>query len=191
MTHKFDISQRSKLDNSERRRMLPPEETLLKLGLKAGEIMADIGCGIGYFTIPAGRIVGTQGTVYALDISDEMLQEIDETKKRNDLTNIETVKSAEYDLRLNNTSVSFAFTSNVLHEIEDLGRFIDEIGRILVDKGRLAVIEWEKKASTIGPPIGHRIDKEQLISRLAEHGFRLIDCQRIGEEYYSIIMEKR
>jgi ubiquinone/menaquinone biosynthesis C-methylase UbiE len=192
VTHQFDISQKNKLDNPERRRTLPPEETLKKLGLKTGEIMADIGCGIGYFTFPAGRIVGPGGMVYAMDITDEMLQQVEVGKKHNKLTNIETVKTAEYDLKLESGSVSFAFICNVLHEIEDLGPFIGEIKRILKDKGRLVVIEWEKQVlqRISGPPLEHRLDKEKLMSRLMEYGFKRIDCQHIGDQYYSMIMEK-
>jgi ubiquinone/menaquinone biosynthesis C-methylase UbiE len=192
MTHKFDISRRTRLDNPERRRTLPPEETLKKLGLKAGEIMADIGCGIGYFTFPASRIVGDKGKVYAMDITDEMLQEIEAGKKNYNLTHVETVKTAEYDLKLESSLVSFAFICNVLHEVEDLDRLIGEIRRILTAEGHLVVIEWDKdNQGSMGPPVEHRVDKEQLIARLVEHGFKLIDCQKIGEEYYSLIMEKR
>jgi ubiquinone/menaquinone biosynthesis C-methylase UbiE len=189
MAHKFDILKRDKLDNPERRKVLPPEETLRQLGLKPGEIMADIGCGIGYFTIPAGQIVGPAGKVFALDIADEMLQEVNEAKKSSHLNNIETVKTAEYDLALQSHSITFAFTCNVLHEIADLDPYIAEIRRILVEKGRLVVIEWEKKASEMGPPIDHRIDKVTLMALFTKNGFKTIDCQNIGKEYYSIRLE--
>jgi ubiquinone/menaquinone biosynthesis C-methylase UbiE len=190
LTHKFEVSKKNKLDNPQRRMMLPPEETLRKLGLKEEAIMADIGCGIGYFTIPAGQIVGMKGKVYALDIDEEMVREVDETKKSNNLTNIETMKVAEYDLKLTDASVSFAFTCNVLHEIGDLDRFGEEIKRIMADKGRLAVIEWEKRISNLGPPIEHRLDKAELIALFKKHQFEILDCQNIREEHYSIIMEK-
>ena len=61
MTHKFDAKNKHKLDNEKRRELLPPDETLIKLGLHEGDIMADIGCGIGYFTIPASKIAGDSG----------------------------------------------------------------------------------------------------------------------------------
>ena len=77
MTHKFKVSEKQKLDNPERRAFLPPEETLRKLGLQPGEIMADIGCGIGYFTFPAASIVGPNVKVFALDVAPEMLAEVE------------------------------------------------------------------------------------------------------------------
>lgn len=76
--HKFNPENKGKLDNPERRKLLPPEEVLLELGLKKGQNMADIGCGIGYFTIPAGEIVGREAKVYGVDILEEMLRELDQ-----------------------------------------------------------------------------------------------------------------
>ena len=73
MTHKFNIDNKHKLDSPKWRELLPPSETLKKLELYDGAIAADIGCGIGYFTLPAAELVGSQGRVYALDVSEEIL----------------------------------------------------------------------------------------------------------------------
>lgn len=74
MKKTFDVKNMHKLDNPKRRELLPPDQTLRKLGIKEGEIIADIGCGIGYFTLPASKMVGEKGKIYAMDISAEMLQ---------------------------------------------------------------------------------------------------------------------
>lgn len=58
MTHKLDAKDTLKIENEKRRKILPPEQTLINLDLQTGDVMADIGCGIGYFTIPASKIVG-------------------------------------------------------------------------------------------------------------------------------------
>ena len=63
MAHKLDPRECWKLDTPDRRRIMPPDETLVKLGLKENDIFIDIGCGIGYFTIPALDIVGSNGKV--------------------------------------------------------------------------------------------------------------------------------
>ena len=49
MAHKFDITSRKKLNSEERRKLLAPRETLIRLGYKKGDTMADIGCGTGLF----------------------------------------------------------------------------------------------------------------------------------------------
>ena len=86
--NKFNHNKRSHLDSDERKKILPPFKILKMFGLKSGDIFADIGAGTGYFSFPALEIVGTSGFVYALDISEIMLNEIDtKIKKRNLLSN--------------------------------------------------------------------------------------------------------
>ena len=77
MTHKFDVNNRHKLDNEKRRASLPPHETLIRLGYKESIDLADIGCGIGYFTIPAAKIGGNSAKIFAVDVSQIMLQEVE------------------------------------------------------------------------------------------------------------------
>ncbi|MBC3886994.1 methyltransferase domain-containing protein [Acetobacterium paludosum] len=190
MTHKFDVKNKHKLDNQARRAMLPPEKTLARLGLKSGDIMADIGCGIGYFSIPAAKIVGKSGQVYALDISEEMLGEVDKKIMDNHIGNIKTIAAEENKLNLENSNITFAFISTVLHELDDKDRMLDETKELLADKGRIAIVEWQKISSEFGPPIGHRLDKTDLMQLLAIHGFQKISAVDISDHFYGITAYK-
>jgi ubiquinone/menaquinone biosynthesis C-methylase UbiE len=190
MTHKFDIKDRHKLDNAKRREMLPPEKTLISLGLKKGDIMADIGCGIGYFTIPASKIVGDSGRVFAMDIIPEMLQEVEIKMSKENVSNVETVLTKENDLKLEEDKITIAFMSTVLHETEDKEKFLREVKRIISPEGRIAVIEWQKINSEFGPPIEHRLDKTDLIEILNTIGFSNISTLDIGENFYGLIAQR-
>ncbi len=190
MTHKFDAKNKHKLDNEKRRELLPPEETLIKLGLHEGDIMADIGCGIGYFTIPASKIVGDSGKVFAMDILPEMLQDVGEKIKDNNISNIEIILTEENDLKLEDNKITIAFISNVLHEANEKETFINEIKRIISPKGKIAIVEWQKINSEFGPPIDHRLDKIDLSKMLDLLGFSNISTIDIGENFYGLIAEK-
>ena len=190
MTHKFDAKNKHKLDNEKRRELLPPEETLIKLGLHEGDIMADIGCGIGYFTIPAAKIVGDSGKIFAMDILPEMLQDVGEKIKDNNISNIEIILTEENDLKLEDNKITIAFISNVLHEANEKETFMNEIKRILSPKGRIAIVEWQKINSEFGPPINHRLDKADLIKMFVSFGFSNISTIDIGENFYGLIAEK-
>ena len=190
MTHKFNIEKKQKLDSPKRRELLPPLETLKKLHLYDGAIVADIGCGIGYFTLPAAEIVGSEGKVYALDVSEEMLDETRAAAIEKGYTNIELIKSGEYDLMLEDGIVTYCFICNVLHEIDDLSRFVKELRRILKSRGKLVIIEWKKLVGNWGPPIEHRLDSPILIDLLNNEGF-VIDLQTdIGDNFYSVVAIK-
>ena len=118
MVHKFNPQHYWKLDNPERRKVLPPEQTLKSLGLKENDLFVDIGCGTGYFTIPAIDIVGQDGKVFGLDTSEDMLNKLKEKAGPKRLERLMLINTEEYDLRLGESSVTFVLMSNVLHEIE-------------------------------------------------------------------------
>ncbi|MCC5466296.1 class I SAM-dependent methyltransferase [Pelosinus baikalensis] len=191
MSHKFSVKDKKKLDNPERRKLLPPEATLEKLQLYKGDIVADVGCGIGYFSIPAALIVGEIGKIYAMDISTEMLSEVHVRATENNVGNIEIVKTVENSLIVDDESVTYAFICNVLHETNDLNSFLQEVKRILAWDGKVAIIEWKKQESHMGPPISHRIAEAELIETLKHMEFQDISKIDLGDEFYGIIGKKQ
>lgn len=189
MAHKFNPDNKKKLDNEWRRENLPPVETLGKLGLQASDRVADIGCGIGYFTIPAAQIIG-ENKIYALDTSPEMLEEVKGRSKELAIDNVETVKTEELDLLIPDEAVTFALLVNVIHEVVDKNQFLEEISRIIKPGGKLAIIDWEKAQTPMGPPIDHRIAKEDLVGMLEEIGFNCQKIQSFTENFYGLVMVK-
>ena len=168
MAYKFNIKDMKKLDSPQRRKMLPPKKTLEELGLKKGNTVADIGCGIGYFTIPASEVV-SPNPVFALDPSQEML---DYLMANNTSENIMPIKTNAYDFKIEESSVDFALMSNVFHEIDDKDRFVHEISRIIKTGGSLAIIEWQKKDMEKGPDLAHRISPGEL-TEFFKSGFEI------------------
>ena len=82
-----------------------PDEVMDALGIKAGSVVADIGCGAGYFTFHLAARVGPKGKVYAEDIKEDRLAEIRKRAQKEGEANIETVSGAEDDPRLPLASV--------------------------------------------------------------------------------------
>lgn len=190
MTHKFNTQHKHKLDNPRRRELLPPKETLLKLGLKKDDIVADIGCGIGYFSIPAAQIVGEAGKVFALDISAEMLEETKKAALTNGISNIEVVQSSETALPLPDESVSYCFISNVLHEADDKTALVREMARILKSNGKLVVIEWNDNVEDWGPPADHRLKSSDVIKFIQAEKLQPEEPIDISGCFYAIISRK-
>ena len=79
------------LDSSNRVARLKIDETVAKLNIKAGEVVADIGAGSGLFSFPLAKAVLPGGKVYAVDIEEGLLQHIVARAKELKLTNIQTV----------------------------------------------------------------------------------------------------
>lgn len=190
MTQKFDIKQKQKLDSPRRREVLPPKETLLKLGLAKNDLFADIGCGIGYFTISAAQIVDSSGKVYALDISQDMLEEAEKISVEHDVHNIEFIRSEEYRLPLPDKSISFCFSCNVLHEIKNINHFVKELDRVVKEDGKLAIIEWNDNISDWGPPANHRITSSHLTELIKTTGMHVDSPIDISGYFYALICRK-
>jgi ubiquinone/menaquinone biosynthesis C-methylase UbiE len=186
MAEKFDVNQRHKLDNPRRREMLPPEEVLAAFNLTPGTTLADIGCGIGYFTFPAAKLLGPGGKVYAMDISATMLSEVDMKRQQEGIINIETVQTGEYDLRLKPGTADTGLLCNVLHEIEDKDCFLKEIFRILKTEGRIIIIEWRKQPGAWGPPLEERMGEPEAAGLLDKNGFTNIIIQPMKTDFYTV-----
>ena len=186
MHHEFDVNNKKKLDSPKRREMLPIRTVLTKIGLTEGAKFADIGCGIGYFSIPAADVIGPKGIVYALDVSEEMIEELDKKIEENDIDNIRTVLTDKYNFKLEDNSVSYSFICTVLHEIDDSVAFINEAKRILVAGGKIVVVEWIKSESDWGPPLDHRLGSSDVKIILHDAGFKEISYVELNEYFYIV-----
>lgn len=197
MTHKFDPQNRKRLDTEQRRAIMPQTETLVRLGLKRTDTMADIGCGAGYFTIPAAMFVRSDAAdcshnaIFALDTSGDMLAEITEKALDLDITNIKYQRTEEYDLKIQDACADFSLICNVLHEIEDKPRFLTEVLRIMKPGGTLAIIEWQKLRGDYGPSEEERIDKTQLRNLLMLSGLSIVGDFDFVESFYAMTATKQ
>lgn len=190
MADKFDPNNRNKLENEDRKRLLSPKNTLEILGYQTDDSMADIGCGIGLFTFQAAEIGGENAKIYAIDISELMLSEVKKRAKMAGYKNIVPLKSDEYDFKLENESVDFVLICTVLHEIEDKARFLKEASRICRKDGKISVIEFNETKTDFGPPLQHRIKREDVNELLSDSGFKSVDNLDISESFYAVTASK-
>lgn len=190
MSNKFNAKHMNKLDNPQRRKVLPPDKVIDLLEMKPGQEVADVGCGIGYFSIPMSKVVGESGKVYAIDISPNMLEEVKLRVEREKINNIETIQSLENDFKIRDKSVDMVFTSTVFHEIDSTNSFLKECNRVLKDQGCLVILDWNKVNEDYGPPIHKRKDIKEVIEAIENNKFSLNKEEYLGNSFYIVVAKK-
>jgi ubiquinone/menaquinone biosynthesis C-methylase UbiE len=170
--HKFDPRKRALLDDPKRLFFQNPDAILSEAGVKSGEVVADVGCGTGFFTLPLARYVGENGKVFALDTSPTMIEEL--RKRTRNLKQVKPIHSQENKFPLRNESVDFVLLVNMAHELEDWKLFIKEVKRVLTPRGRVCVVDFKKKKMEMGPPLRVRFTKNRLKTMLRRSGFNRI-----------------
>lgn len=124
-----------------------PGETLRELGLTAGDSVVEIGCGNGYFVIPAARVV-SPATVYALDLDAALLAELETLADQQATQNLRIIEGDARNLGSHLPErVDVALLANTCHGIENPGPLIADIEDVLADGGRFIVINWNDTPS--------------------------------------------
>ncbi len=142
------------LEGPERLAGLRADDILKVLGLKDGDIVADIGSGTGVLSRPMARKVAPTGRVLAVEVDQELLDYIDERSAQEKLGDILTVLGEFQDPKLPINDVDVAFFHNTLHHIKDRVGYLKLLASHLTPEGRMVVIDMID---------GHKDDPEMQI----------------------------
>jgi len=123
-------------------------KVLRKVGIKRGQTILDFGCGYGTYTIPAAKIAGVQGRVYALDKDKEVLDKLMEKAVSQSLMNIEKmVTMGGIEIELTDDFVDVVLLFDVFHSFyfpykDDRRSLLNEIYRIMKPSAFLSISIW-------------------------------------------------
>ncbi len=168
--------------------MAEPEEALSKLGLKPGDNLADIGCGDGFFSIPAARIVGPVGQVYAIDATEEAIELFRAAVANSGLGNIHITLGNAEETAVCQGCADVALMANVLHDFENPLKVLENIKKTLKPGGVLADLDWKKEPRQMhGPPLNIRLSQEEASAMLQQAGFNVFDSSLSGPFHYLLL----
>jgi len=123
-------------------------QVLKAVGINKGHIVLDFGCGYGTYTIPAARLAGEEGKVYALDKDKKALDKLMQKAKSEGLRNIERIDtSGEPRIKLADESVDAVLLFDVFHSyyftgVDNRRRLLDEVARVARPDALISV--WPK-----------------------------------------------
>ena len=162
------------LERGERITEEQPERVLDAMGLRPGDVVADVGCGSGYYARRIARRVQPGGTVYCEDIQPEMLEIMRERAAAEGVTGIEAVLGAPDDPRLPAGAVDWVIITDVYHEMSEPEAMLAGIRRALAPGGRVALLEYRAEDGT-GDHIlaDHAMSVRQVLLEWRAGGFEL------------------
>ena len=181
---------------AERERWQPVEPFLDKVGVGHGMIVADIGSGDGYFTLPIARVLRGSGTVFALDTSAERLEALGDRLSRESLTGwVVPVLSTEESLALPEGSVDLAVMVNVLHATSKPVALLKEVVRVLRSQGTLVVVDWaplddDGLLPELGPAARARLPLHRAREIASEAGLGHVEELDLYKLHYTLVLRR-
>lgn len=164
-----------------------PDAILTDIGLKPGLTFVDVGCGDGFFTLPAAHIVGLEGRVYGVDIDREQINELRKKAASAGLTHMELKVSKAEETIFCHDCADIVFFGNVLHDFQNPVSVLKNARKMIKDEGKLVNLDWKKIATTYGPPLSIRFDETTATRLIESCGFKMEALKDLGPYHYLII----
>lgn len=171
---------------------LNPLDTIKQLGVKKGMIIADFGCGAGYFSIPLAKLVGGEGKVFAFDVLETALESVKGRARLEGLFNIETRRcdlEKENSSGLENDSIDLVVMANILFQSDDKNGIIKEAHRILKNEGQVIIIDW-KPEQPMGPKADSIVSIESIKEIAQTLGLKFLNDLSIDKYHWGVIFSK-
>lgn len=179
--------------NAEGVNFVDPARIISQVEVTTGATVADFGCGSGYFSFAFAKAVGAEGKVFALDILPSALEAVASRAKTLNLGNI-TPKRANLEREggsgLGVASVDWVVLKDMLFQNEHKQVILQEVARVLKPGGRAIIMEWNPKASAVGPEKKLRIDPEALRLLLTSVGLVIEKDLQAGGYHYAFLAAK-
>ncbi len=180
----------SMLERDSRGAMQHPAQIMELLSIRPGDVVADVGAGSGYFTIPIAKAVGAKGRVIATDIRQEMLDYIAGRLEKEGLENVQLLKVEPNDPGLPVGAVGTVLMVDVIHYVKDRVDFARKLKGALAPGGRVVVIDFRydpEAKREFAPPPEQQVPRETLDREMAEAGFKVVESYDFLPEQYFVI----
>jgi precorrin-6B methylase 2 len=161
------------LDRPEREREEAPSKAVAALGLRKGDVVADVGAGSGYYTVRLAEAVGPTGRVVATDLQPGMLEILRTRVARERLANVEVVPGRADDPVLPAKTFDLVLLVDVYHELASPQVFVRKLKDALTRDGRLVLIEFRREDARVPIREEHKMSVSQVREELAADGFRI------------------
>ena len=144
---------------------------LKKIGIKTGQTILDFGANVGHYSIPAARIAGNSGLIYALDKDKSALKELQRKVKREKLGNMNLIETdGNLKIDLENSSVDVVLAYDILHLVQNRRELYKQVYRVLRKRGLFSVYPKHNKLDSPGWGL-ENMTPEDIKTEIENYGF--------------------
>jgi ubiquinone/menaquinone biosynthesis C-methylase UbiE len=179
------------LDRADRDAVQKPEHVLDVLRIGAGQTVADVGCGTGYFTVRLARRVGDRGKVIATDLQQEMLDLLQKRLRAAGIGNVVARLATAEDAALPPNAIDLVLLVDVYHEVPNPPRTLAQIKTSLAPRGRLALVEYRAEDPNVRIKPEHKTTLAQLKRELEANGWSFVSSDESLPEQRIVVFSPR
>ncbi len=162
---------------------------LANLPLEADDVVADIGAGTGFFSLPIARRV-PRGRVLAVDIQQEMLDIIAQRSRAQGIANLQTILASEDDPRLPPDSLDLALLVDAYHEFSRPREVMEKVARALKADGRLILIEYRGEDPQVAIREPHKMTERQARAEMAVAGLEWVETKGFLPQQHFLVFRR-
>lgn len=179
----------AKMEAPEREEWQKPAEVLRALALGSGQVAAEIGAGPGYFSLRLSQAVGEGGTVYAVDVEPRILQVLLARIEKSRAANVVPVFALPGDPLLPRGACDLILIVDTFHHFPDPVAYLRRLAASLRKDGRIVNIDFHKRELPVGPPVDHKVSREEFLETARAAGLALVREHTFLPYQYFLVLE--
>jgi len=168
-----------------------PAEVVRALRIRPGMRVADIGAGTGYFSGHLSAAVGPTGAVFAADTEPELVRHLRERAEKERTDNVVPILASPDNPRLPRGAVDLVLLVDTFHHIDHRVAYFGRLRATLAPSGRVAVVDWQKRETPVGPELEHRLAREQVVEEMRAAGYALVAEPDVLPYQYCLVFRPR
>jgi len=177
-----------RLEGADRAQWQVPDQVIVALGLRPGDVACEIGAGPGYFSLRLARAVGENGQVFAVEVHPRMLEVLRDRIEAAHVSNVTPVFALPEDPLLPPSSCDLVLIVNTFHHFTDGVAYLRRLARALKPGGRIVNIDFFEGELPVGPPPEHKLSREAFLRIAHDAGLRLDGEQAFLQHQYFLTL---
>ena len=192
LVHRFEDAARwaKEFDDPARDAWQKPVDVIAAMGISAGQTVADLGAGTGYFLPHLARAVGPRGKVIGLDIEPDMVRYMRERIAREGLVGASASVVPLDDPGLPAGTIDRVLIVDTWHHIDGRAAYAAKLRGVLAPGGAVFVVDFTMEAKH-GPPAHHRLRPEQVMDELTAGGLEASLIEEPLPDQYIVVGRRK